>query len=221
MLWFFITMIAVALSAVITAGVMAPTRRFALRIVAVVLASALLIVAVVVWWKYAIVAAAIATVCSLAIGVMFQKVKPAQAVAGAIVAFVLMFVFSWLALQMADPLLFNEDSELTHWLTGLFSTGGLYDNRQSWSPGLTLALVVFGLVVAYALRRWFKPILITALFLFVIGSVLIFLDQSGINLTELFSGNDPTSRLASLLLLFGVIVVAAKLIINSNRPKNP
>jgi dolichol kinase len=84
----------------------------------VILALARLVVGTALLWKHAVVALAIATVCSLAAGVMFQKVDPSKAIGGAIAAFILMFVFSWLALQMADPLLFETESDLSRWIKG-------------------------------------------------------------------------------------------------------
>lgn len=205
MLWFFMLVMLTALGAVIAAGALAPDRNFALRVVGVLFALSILVVLAVLLWKQAIVALAIAAVCSLAVGVMFQKVDPSKAIGGAITAFVLMFLFSWLALQMADPLLFGRESGLSQWLQRAFHDFHHLGKGDVQTPGFLAALGAACLLAACCLDGWAKAI--TAF----IGGLLVLyfapaaLEQKGIVVRDLFYGHDPVFRLA----MFGVCVVAA------------
>ena len=65
--------VAAALGAVIVAVALAPNRNSAARFTGVILALALLLIGTFYFWKAAIIALAIATVCSLVGGMRFQK----------------------------------------------------------------------------------------------------------------------------------------------------
>lgn len=203
MLWFFILIIATTIAAVAVAGALAPNRNFAMRISGVILALALLVVGVVMLWKQAIVALAIAAVCSLAIGVMFDRIDPSKAIASAIAAFVLMFVFAWLALQVADPLLFDRDSDLSRWCNDLIRGFRPFDGQDVATPGFLAALGAASLLAACLLDRWMRAIgvFFGALLLFFFVPSL--LEQHGVIVQDLFYGHDPVFNLA----LVGAIVI--------------
>lgn len=71
-----------------------------------------LVAGIILAWRYVVVAVAIGGVSILALAVMYQKVPPVKAIVSALAAFVLFFVFSWLALQLAEPFLFHRESQL-------------------------------------------------------------------------------------------------------------
>lgn len=208
MFWLFFMVVAATLGAVIAAGVLAPSRGFALRVVGVILALAILVVLTVLLWKQAILALAIAAVCSLAIGVMFQKVAPAKAIEGAIAAFVLIFVFSWLALQMAGPLLFDRESDLSRWLHQIRLECGPSGRHAVTGPNFLVALGGASLLAACCLDGWMRA---TAVFA---GALLMFffspalLENSNF-FGQMFYGHDPVFNLAFLCVFvigFAVVV---------------
>jgi hypothetical protein len=221
MFWFFTIIVAAVLGAVITAGVLAPNKNFAVRVIGVILALALLVIGIVFLWKHAIVALAIAAVCSLAVGVMFQKVDPSKAIGGALAAFVLMFVFSWLALQMADPLLFGRDSDLSRWINNYTSSFRLFDGHDVGGARFLTALGVASLLTACFLDRWMKAIAVffgALLLLFFAPSVL---EQQGLFDRDFFYGNDPVFKLAILCVIVIGIVGIARLLTNTKNSKHP
>ena len=221
MFWFFILIIAATLGAVITAGAMAPNKNFALRVTGVIFALAILIVLSVLLWKQAIVALAIAAVCSLAVGVMFQKVDPSKAIAGAITAFVLMFVFSWLALQMADPLLFNRESDLSRWLGDAFNGFRPFGGHDVGAPGFLAALGAACLLAAFFLDRWMRAISVFFGALMVLFFAPAVLEQQGVFVRDFFYGHDPVFKLAVLGVIVIGIVGIVRLLANSKNSKTP
>lgn len=74
-------------------------------------------VSAVLLWKHVITALAIASVCTLGLAVMFDKVPPGRAISNAMGAFILFFIFTWLAQQLAEPLLHGRDSNLSRWIS--------------------------------------------------------------------------------------------------------
>ena len=220
MLWFFLIIVAAVLGAVITAGALAPNKNFAVRVIGVILALALLIVGTFFLWKHAIVALAIASVCSLAVGVMFQKVDPSKAIGGALAAFVLMFVFSWLALQMADPLLFDRESDLSRWLDDFTDNFQPFAGHDISGAGFLTALGIACLFAACFLDRWMKPIAVFVGVLLMLFFGPAVLERYGLFSLSYFHGHDPVFSLAFLCVVVIGIVGIAKMLINNNS-KNP
>lgn len=221
MFWFFIFIMAATLGAVITAGALAPNKNFALRVIGVIFALALLVIGTVFLWKHAIVALAIAAVCSLAVGVMFQKVDPSKAIGGAIAAFVLIFVFSWLALQMADPLLFGRDSDLSLWLSDFVNDFRPFAGHDTGGPGFLTALGVACLLAAGFLDRWMKAIAVFFGALLLLFFAPTLLEQHGLFVRNFFYGHDPVFKLAVLCVIVIGIVGIARLLTNTKNSKHP
>jgi len=221
MFWFFILIVVATLGAVITAGALAPNKNFAFRVIGVILALALLVIGAVFLWKQAIVALTIAAVCSLAVGVMFQKVDPSKAIGGAIAAFVLIFVFSWLALQIADPLLFGRDSDLSRWVRDLSSNFRPFGGHDVGEPGFLTALGIACLLAACFLDRWIKAIAVFfgALLLMFFGPSI--LERQGLFVRDFFYGHDPAFRLSVLCVIVIGIVGITRLLTNNKNSKRP
>jgi len=221
MLWFFILIVAATLGGVITMGALAPNRNFAIRVIGVILALALLVIGTMFLWKHAIVALAIAAVCSLAVGVMFQKVDPSKAIGGALAAFVLMFVFSWLALQMADPFLFGRDSDLSRWISKFTSDLRPFSGYDVGGSGFLTALGIACLLAACFLDRWIKAIAVFfgALLLLFFGPTV--LERHGLLVRDFFYGHDPVFKLAVLCVVVISIVGIVRLLTNSRNSRHP
>lgn len=220
MLWFFILIIAVTLGAVITAGFLAPNRKYAMRVIGVIMALALLILVTPFIWQHALVAVAIGAACSLAVGVMFGRVKPSRAIAGALTAFVLMFVFSWLALQMSDPLLFGRDSDLSRWLKDLFNGHRPFGSSDIGTSGFLVALGISSLIAACFLERWMKAIAVFFGLLMVLFFTPAVLEGYGICLQNMFYGHDRVLIVAVIGVIVIGIVSIVRLLANSNNSKN-
>ena len=186
-----------------------------------ILALALLVVGTALLWKHAVVALAIATVCSLAAGVMFQKVDPSKAIGGAIAAFILMFVFSWLALQMADPLLFETESDLSRWIKGFVNGYQPLIGVNLLAPGFWVALGAACLFVTPCLARWMKGIAVFFGALLVTCFAPVVLEQEGVFVRDLFDGHDPIFKLAVLCVIVIGTVGVARLLTNPRNSKHP
>lgn len=221
MFWFFIFIVAATIGAVVTAGALAPNKNFAIRVIGVILALALLVIGTAFLWKQAIVALAIAAVCSLAVGVMFQKVDPSKAIGGALAAFVLIFVFSWLALQVADPLLFDRESHLSLWVKDMWGSFRPFRGYDVGSPGFLAALGIASLLSSCFLDRWMKAVAVFfgALLLMFFGPGV--LEQHGLFVRDYFYGHDPIFKLAVLCVIVIGLVGIARLLANNNNSKHP
>jgi hypothetical protein len=168
-----------------------------------------------------IVALAIAAVCSLAVGVMFQKVDPSKAVGGAIAAFVLMFLFSWLALQLADPLLFNKESDLSRWLTNLCGSAQPYGRHDIGASVFLASLGVACLLAACFLDRWIRAIAVFLGALLVLFFTPVVLEEHGIIFRDFFYGHDPVFELAIVGLIIVGLVAIVRLLTASRNSKHP
>jgi len=221
MVWLFLVIVGATIGAVVMAGTLAPTKNFAVRVVGVTLVVALFVVAAVLLWKQAIVALAIAAVCSLAVGVMFQKVDPSKAIGGAIAAFILMFVFSWLALQMADPLLFERESDLSRWTRGFFDGFRPFSERDVAAPGFLAALGAACLLAARFVARWMKAIAVFVGSLLVLYFAPSLLQEHGFFVRGFFWGHDPVFKLAVLCVIVIGVIGVIRLLANSKHFKHP
>jgi len=194
MFWLFILIVAATLGAIITTRALAPNKNFAIRIIGVILALVFLVIGTVFLWKHAILALAIAAVCSLAIGVMFQKVDLFKAIGGALAAFILIFMFSWLAFQMAEPMLFGRDSDLSRWIRDFTSSFGPFGGCDVGGPGFLASLGVACLFTVCFLARWMKAIAVlfgALLLLFFAPHVL---EQHGLFVQDFFYGHGLQTR---------------------------
>ena len=225
MIWFFVFIIAVAITlaiaAVIPAGALGARPVLPALAVAGALAVALLAVGAALFWKHAIVALAIAAVCSLAVGVMSQKVDPSKAIGGALAAFLLMFAFSWLALQMADPLLFGRDSDLSRWIRESAGRAWPFGGEPFESPMLFVAIAVASLSAARFLRPGLKAVavFVGTLLLFFFGFRL--LEDHGFFLSDFFYRHVPASRLVVVAMIVLGIVGIVRLLANNSNHRNP
>ncbi len=220
MVWLFALLIFIALAAVVAAGVLGARPSFPSRATAVVLAIVLLAIGVAFFWKHTVVALAIASVCSLAIGVMFTKVAPGKAFAGALSSFVLMFVGSWLALQIAEPLLFDRESDLARWFHESVELAVPLNDAGIQDPGFFVAIAIASLLAACFLGHRMKAVavFIGTLLLCFFGPPL--LENNGFFLTDFFYRHDPAARLVVLALIVLGFVSVFRLLANSNN-KNP
>lgn len=207
MAWLLIFLALATLGAVGAAAALGPSRDFPARIAAAVLVLGMLTAGAVLLWRPAIVALAIASVCSLAVGVMFQRVAPARAISAALGAFVLMFAFSWLALQLAPPFLYGEESDLTRWLSRVGERLDLPDPTHA-SPALLAAAGAACLLAAACLRRWLRAIAVFAGALLLLVYLPPLLGE--VDFAPLAPGGDPNLRLLALGLLVAGIVVLAR-----------
>lgn len=220
MIWFFVLLIVVALAAVIAAGLLGARPSFPARTAAVVLAVALLAAGAALFWKHTVIALAIASVCSLAVGVMFTRIAPGKAFAGALAAFVLMFGGPWLALQLSSPLLFDRESDLTRWAGAAW--GALTTGEWNFPTAkLAVSIAFLGLLAA----SLFGP-RVRALAILVGGNLLLFfgprvMEELGLYHPGMHSGIDPLlAALITVAVVLGVVGLLQRLSDNSNH-NNP
>lgn len=221
MFWFFILILAATLGATVTAGILTPNKKYAIRVVSVIITIALFIICSAFFWKHAIVALAIAAVCSLAIGVMFQKVDPSKAIKGALVAFILMFFFTWLAFEIAAPLFFDRESSLSLWFTNTVSGFRSSTDHDAGVPGLLTALGAACLLSACFLERWIKAVAVFIGALLLALYTPIALKQHGIYITDFFYSHDPVFNLIVLLVIAIGIGGFTRLLMNNKNSKSP
>ena len=216
MLSFFLIVVAAVVGAVITAGVLAPTRGFALRVVGVLFAVALLIVGTTLLWKHAIVAIAIAALCALAVSVMFGKVDPSKAIGGTLAALLLLFGFTKLALQLADPIFFDRSNDLSRWFTETFEIYQPFTSHSGSTPSSLVTLGVALLVASVFLDRWLRAGAVFLGILLVLSYAPTVLESSGVYLNDFFrSTNDPVFNLAVLCVLVIGAIGALRLLLNT------
>ncbi len=99
------------------------------------------------FWKETLLAIAIIAVTLLAVAVMFQKVPMAKAVQGAVVGFLLIFAFSWLAFTLADVFLYGKTD--VSFMPAVFSDRTWhFDIEGELQPALACAVGVAAIVVA-------------------------------------------------------------------------
>ena len=103
--WFCLFAVGAALGAVLAVAVMAPNRRYAVRVGGAVLGAAGLLVVSVLLWRHLLTALTIAALFALALGVLFQKVPPSKAMGAALAALLLVFAFTWLTLRLNEVFL--------------------------------------------------------------------------------------------------------------------
>ena len=219
MFWLFILMILLIVGTIIAAGVLAARRTLTPGVVGAIIAVGMLVVLTALLWKHAILAVAIAAVCALAVGVMFGRIDPSKAIMGAITAFVLFFVFTWLALQMAEPLLFGRESDLSQWVKQVFGHGEAFNGGDFGSSGFLAALGVACLIGGCFLARWMRALAVFAGLMLLLTSGPRILDEHGLSFRELLYTHDPVLRLAYLGMIVVGIVAVVKLL--SQNSKNP
>lgn len=210
--------VAAVVGAIIAAGVLAPTGGFALRVVGVIFAIALLIVGIALLWEHAIVALLIAALCALAVSVMFGQVDPSKAIGGTVAALLLVFGFTHLTLQLADPIFFDRSNHLSRWFAHVFEQDQLFGHDIADTPGSLVALGVALLVASVFLDRWLRAGVVFGGVLLVLSSTptLTLLERSGIHLDNVFrSSNDPVFNLAVLCIVVIGAVGLLRSIMNS------
>jgi len=160
MFTWFIVIVAVVLAGAAFLGAILHSRRFVWAGIGAAAGIVLLFVAASYFWHEAVLGVAIASLVLLALGVMLQQVAPAKALAGASTALILLFVFSWLAVQLADTFLFNKESPLQRWLNTEWPA--LPDGLDVFWPNSTaqIALATACLVTAAFLKRIYKAVLV-------------------------------------------------------------
>jgi len=112
----FLIVLALAVSGFALIGLIFFSRRFGWLGFGAVIGVIALVALFVLFWQHAVLAVAIISTVFLALGVTLQKVEPVKAITGAVTALILFFVFSWLAVQLADTFLFNRESNVEKWL---------------------------------------------------------------------------------------------------------
>lgn len=210
MAWLFVSVLMTMFAVVGLAFFWAPSRTFKIRALAAAVALAVVVVLVALIWKQAVVALAIAAVCSLAVAVMFQKVDPSRAISGAIAAFVLFFIFSWLAIQVSEPLFFHRQSDVSRWLESLWNQRHFdsYSSSSTWLAAIGLACLIGGSL----LDRWLRAsaVFVGVVLLCVFGPVV--LDENGFSLLTSLRCTDPVLKVALLCLLVAGIVTLTRAI---------
>ena len=218
MQWFLLVLLGLVLGAGVAVAVWVPNRSFLLRILGIVLVATLAAVAVGTFWKQAVLSLAIAAVSGLAVAVMFQKVAPRRAIAGALTAFVLLFAFSWLALKLADIFLFGKEVDVFRWI------GELPENVTSWgsfpmpSPEVLAALGLALFLSSALLPRTARaPAAFAGLFLlFVFGPRI--LEAQEVYWGEALFLHDPLMRFG-LWCLALFVILQILLSIDKGNPK--
>jgi hypothetical protein len=218
--WLFQLIAAAALGAMIAAGVLAPNRHSAKRVIGLILALALFFIGAVFFWENAIVALAIATVCSLAGGVRFQMGRPPKALGGAPEAFLLLFVLSWLTLQAADLILLRPDGSVLPRMVYRFTvTLPMFGRHNFGIPEILTALGIACFLVAYFLERRLKIIAVFfgALLLLLFGPTVL----ERYLVRDLFYGRGPGFKLAVLFAIVVGILGIARLLRKAKKSKHP
>jgi hypothetical protein len=220
MLLLFQLIVAAAFGAIIAAGVLAPNRNSAKRVVGLILALALFFIGAVFFWENAIVAFAIAAVYWLARGVRLQMGRPPKALGGAREAFVLLFVLSWLTLQAADLVhLGPTSSDLSRMVYRLTVTFPMFGRHNFGVPEILTALGIACLLAACFLERRLKIIAVFfgALLLLLFGSTVL----ERFLVRDLFYGRGPGFKLAVLFAIVVGILGIARLLRKARKSKNP
>ena len=117
MLAVFLLAVGVVLGAGIAGAYFASKRPFVLRIAGALAALSVLVAVATMFWKHIVLTVAITSLVALSVGVMLQRADPLKAMLGALCAFVLLFIFSSLAVELADVFLFGNGSELLDGIT--------------------------------------------------------------------------------------------------------
>lgn len=184
-------------------------RGFILGITVLAVFVALLLALVGLYWQRAVVALAIAALCALGVAVMFQRVKPGQAFRGAATALVLMFFFTWLAIQLGSVFFGGEYADWAgvfdfHALSTIFQLSEL-DTPSAFQNVLLatgVALLCAALISTNRLRPWLIFIGLSLILLFAPD----FLERCGFLPGFQDFLRDPFYLLLALLALSAVFV---------------
>ena len=195
-------------------------RGVTLSLAAVLVILALLIVIAALYWQHAVVALVVTALCALGVAVMFQRIKPGQAFRGAAAALVLMFFFTWLAVQLGH--VFFGDG-ITDWVgeydlytwsaTFQLPTLDIPSSAQDFLLAMGVALLCAALVSANWLRPWLVFIGLSLLLLMMPS----FLERHGILLGIRDFVHDPFYLLLAFL---AVLAVFVRLIEQPHRKRN-
>lgn len=149
-----------ALAGAALLGVVLHSRRFGWSAVGAIAGIVVFIVAASHFWHETVLGLAIASLVFLALGVMLQKVTPAKALVGALTALVLFFVFTWLAVQLADTFFFDKESTLQRWLEVNWPSSSDSDFAFRPSPWVPFAVGIACLAASAFLPRYPRAVLV-------------------------------------------------------------
>ena len=149
MIWLLVLLIVAVAGVLVGVAVWGGHPGFWKRAVAAAAVLALLVVPLLFFWKYLAFGLTIGSLLAIGIAAALGQVGAAKAIGRAMAVIAICIVLIWLAIQLADPLLFDKESGLSKAWNGLGGggSGGGPLGVLFHSQDPVISLIVFGILV--------------------------------------------------------------------------
>lgn len=200
-----------AIAVLIFIVVRSSKRASVSKLLGVVILFTVASIGVIAYWRSAMLTISIVLVCVLAIGVAYQKIAAPKAIISAIAAFILIFVFSWLAIQLSKVFLFGQTIDMSSF-TGSATGDVQYLIRNAiTNPIFLTAFSLACIITSRYMNGWLKSVLLFVGVIAIVMSTPTLLEYIGLDLRHSFADNDATTKIVILAMILTSIVVIVRI----------